>query len=132
MNKTWPLIGAIAVLAAVVMILVGNTDSRPKPLALPEPQQAPQAQAPAPAHDHPHPHADVPAAVTDSVAVVDRVLRVGVPREPQPTRPRARVRDSSECHDSRSRRAWQVDDERRRQCVQRAQVTAVVSSLSDQ
>ena len=54
MNKTWPLIGAIAVLAAVVMILVGNTDSRPKPLALPEPQQAPQAQAPA--HDHPHPH----------------------------------------------------------------------------
>ena len=56
MNKTWPLIGVIAVLAAVVMILVGNTDSRPKPLALPEPQQAPQAQAPAPAHDHPHPH----------------------------------------------------------------------------
>ena len=52
MNKTWPLIGAIAVLGAVVMILVGNTDSRPKPLVLPEPQQTAQPSA----HNHPHPH----------------------------------------------------------------------------
>jgi hypothetical protein len=52
MNKTWPLLGAIAVLAAVVMIIVGNSDSRTKQLTIPEPQQTAQK----PAHDHPHPH----------------------------------------------------------------------------
>ncbi len=52
MNKTWPLLGAIAVLAAVVMIIVGNSDSRPKELTIPDPPQTAQKSA----HDHPHPH----------------------------------------------------------------------------
>ena len=54
MNKTWPLIGAIAVLAAVAMILVGNSESRFKSSPVPQPPQQ-TAQVP-PAHDHPHPH----------------------------------------------------------------------------
>ena len=54
MNKTWPLIGAIAVLAAVAMILVGNSESRPKSSPVPPPPQQ-TAQVP-PDHDHPHPH----------------------------------------------------------------------------
>jgi hypothetical protein len=53
MNKTWLLLGVVAVLAAITMILVGNSDSRPKPLVLPQEQQATTQP---PAHDHPHPH----------------------------------------------------------------------------
>ena len=54
MNKTWPLIGAVAVLAALAMILVGNSNSRPQTTSAPLPQ-TPVAQIPA-AHDHPQPH----------------------------------------------------------------------------
>jgi hypothetical protein len=53
MNKTWLLLGVVAVLAAITMILVGNSDSRPKQLVLPQEQQATTQP---PAHDHPHPH----------------------------------------------------------------------------
>jgi hypothetical protein len=58
MNKTWPLIGVVAVLAAVAMIIVGNSDSRRKAAPLPEP--APVAQTPA-GHDHAHDSKTVPA-----------------------------------------------------------------------
>ena len=62
MNKTWLLIGVIAVLGAITMILVSNSESRPKPLVGPE---QPVAQTPVQpdAHSHPHPHAEktVPA-----------------------------------------------------------------------
>jgi hypothetical protein len=59
MNKTWPLIGLVAVLAAVAMIVVGNSDSRQKtvPMSIPEP--APVAQTPT--HNHPHDTKTVPA-----------------------------------------------------------------------
>ena len=52
MNKTWPLIAVVAVLAAIAMIVVGNSDNRRPTAAVPETQ--PVAQPPA--HDHPHPH----------------------------------------------------------------------------
>lgn len=52
MNKTWPLIAVIAVLAAIAMIVVGNSDSRRKQAPLPQAQPV----AETPAHNHPHPH----------------------------------------------------------------------------
>lgn len=55
MNKTWPLIGIVAVLTAVAMIIVGNSDSRRQTLPASLPEPAPVAQTPA-AHDHPHSH----------------------------------------------------------------------------
>ena len=62
MNKTWLLIGVIAVLGAITMILVNNSDSRSKPLVV---QEQPVSQTPAQpdSHSHPHPHSDktVPA-----------------------------------------------------------------------
>jgi hypothetical protein len=62
MNKTWLLIGVVAVLCAITIILVGNSESRPRPLVV---QEQPVAQTPVQpdSHPHPHPHAEktVPA-----------------------------------------------------------------------
>ncbi|HEU4795389.1 MAG TPA: CYCXC family (seleno)protein [Pyrinomonadaceae bacterium] len=54
MNKTWLLIGVIAVLGAMAMIIIGNSDSRPK--TTPPVQEQPVAQTPIDSHQHPHSH----------------------------------------------------------------------------
>jgi hypothetical protein len=63
MNKTWLLIGIVAVLGAMAMIIVGNSDSRPKPLTVQEQPvaQTPVAQTPLETHSHPHSDKTVPA-----------------------------------------------------------------------
>lgn len=62
MKKTWLLIGAIAVLLAVVMIMVANSDSQKKPPAI--------AQETNDSHAHPHPHppasSTIPAHYTEA------------------------------------------------------------------
>lgn len=63
MNKTWLLIGVIAVLGAMAMILVGNSQSRPQPLVIQDP---PVAQATVDAHGHSHDHNRIPAFLEEA------------------------------------------------------------------